>query len=260
MHAGFVDAAYLGINTTPDESVWELPVTDKVTGGKGQLFGGCAVGAAASLLESVTARPVAWVGCQFVGSARPDDTITLSAQIVAQGRSITQAVVHGTIDGQPQSTVLAALGTKAFPDDSPSRPMPKLAGPDQCERLDFDPGQGGLNERVDIRSVDPQTSTPRTTSRFWFRFAGATSGDVLSVSVAADFFPPSLSAAIGRRVFGASLDNTIRFIDRAECDWLLIEMTVDSVHNGIAHGTSHIWAENGQLAAIASQTCAVSEF
>ena len=266
---GHVKADFLGINKTPDEMVWELPVTAEITGGAGQLFGGCVVGAAAALLEQVTDRPVGWVTCQFGTGARPGDLIELRAEVVSQGRTVTQAKVHTTLDGQPHTTVLASLGTKQFDEHSPARPMPTVPGPDECSALVFDKGAGGLNDRLDVRSVEPlPTDSPlvdgeparQTTIHLWFRFDGETSGDVFSVSIAADFFPPALSAAVGRRVFGASLDNTVRFIDRAQSEWILAEMTVDSIRDGIGHGTTYVWTQCGRLLAIATQTCAVSEF
>ncbi len=257
-----MEADFLGINKTADQAVWQLPVTDAITGGAGQLFGGCVVGAAAALLEQVTARPVGWVTCQFGAGARPADLVELRAHVVSQGRSVTQAQVHTSIDGQPHTAVLAALGSKNFPDRIPTRTMPTVPPPEGCGPLLFDQGSGGLADRIDVRSVEPADGNGAnpSTIHLWFRFDGTMAGDVISVSIAADFFPPALSAAVGRRVFGASLDNTVRFIERAESDWIMAAMTVDSIRDGIGHGTTEVWSEDGRLLAIATQTCAVSEF
>lgn len=255
-----MDATFLGIEQTADPALILLPVGAGLTGGKGQLFGGCLVGAATGLVEDLTERPAAWVTTQFASSATTGDTIALRAEIVAGGRSITQAIVHGTIDGRHHSTTLVATGTKSFPDGSPPPTMPEVLGPDDSLPLEFDHGRGGLNQRVDVRSADGPSEAPRTTSNLWFRFRGTTGGDPYSIPIAADFFPPALSASLGRRVFGASLDNTVRFVDRSDGEWLFIDMTVDSVQSGIAHGTNRVWSEDGRLLAIATQTCAVSDF
>ena len=116
-----------------------------------------------------------------------------------------------------------------------------------------------MNDRVEVRRA-PSYVDRASTVFTWFRFEGTSAGDPMSVVVASDFFPPTLGESLGRRVYGASLDNSVRFVDRAECDWLLVEFHVDSLRAGIAHGTSHVWSRDGTLLAIATQTCAVSEF
>lgn len=237
-----------------------LTVDAAVTGGKGQLFGGCLVGAAAGLLEGATGRPTVWITTQFAAPAADEDRIELAGEIRAAGRSVTQGVVMGTIDGRHHSTSLVALGARSFEYQTPLRPMPPVPPPEDCGTLDFDAGHGGLRRRVDLRCADPEPDEQRTTTRLWLSFPGTPSGDTYSLAIAADFFPPALAAAVGQRVFGASLDNTVRYLDRAECEWLLVEMNVEAIRTGIGHGTNYVWSQSGDLLAVASQTCALSGF
>ncbi|MGF1598462.1 MAG: acyl-CoA thioesterase [Acidimicrobiales bacterium] len=255
-----MDETWLEVARTDDPSCWELPVGLGLTGGKGQLFGGCVVGAAGLLLESVTERPVQWITCQFVAGAAEGDTVRLAADVVVRGHRISQAEVRGTVDGAPQSTVLAALGTRSYPEGSPTRTLPAVPPPDDCPPHTFEVSRGGLDARVDVRVADPEPAARRATSRFWFRFHDTTAGDLASVAIATDFVPLALSTALGHRVFGASLDNTCRFVDRAGGEWLLVEMAVDGVVDGIAHCTAHAWADDGRLLAVATQTCTVAAF
>ncbi|MCP4084510.1 MAG: thioesterase family protein, partial [Actinomycetia bacterium] len=60
--------SFLGIETTDDPHVWNLPVTPAIGGGMGQLFGGCALGPAIEQLEEMTGRPAAWAAAQFINN------------------------------------------------------------------------------------------------------------------------------------------------------------------------------------------------
>ena len=64
-----------------------------------------------------------------------------------------------------------------------------------------------------------------------------------------------LGQALGVRGGGNSLDNTLRVARPAPTEWVLLDIRVDAVHHGFGHGTVHMWAEDGTLLAVASQSC-----
>ncbi|MCP4086728.1 MAG: hypothetical protein GY745_16990, partial [Actinomycetia bacterium] len=57
------------------------------------------------------------------------------------------------------------------------------------------------------------------------------------------------------RLFGSSLDNTVRFIDRADTpgdpEWVLADLQVERAAHGVGHGTGHLWSEDGRQLGIA---------
>jgi acyl-CoA thioesterase len=56
---------------------------------------------------------------------------------------------------------------------------------------------------------------------------------------------------------GNSLDNTLRVARLVETDWVLLDVQVHTIQHGFGHGLVHLWAEDGTLLAIASQSCIV---
>ena len=75
--------------------------------------------------------------------------------------------------------------------------------------------------------------------------------------------PFALSATFGRPLFGSSLDNTLRLLGRPQSgavgEWVLVEMRVDAVVDGVGHVTSNLWNDRLELLAIGTQTCVVTE-
>ena len=78
--------------------------------------------------------------------------------------------------------------------------------------------------------------------------------DMALVAVIADLFPNGMGNALGLNAGGTSLDNTIRFVAQHRTEWLLVEIAVHAVQNGIGHGEVRIFAQNGALIATGSQS------
>jgi len=49
----------------------------------------------------------------------------------------------------------------------------------------------------------------------------------------------------------------LRVAHRVPTDWVLADVRVHAVADGFGHGLVHLWAEDGTLLAIASQSCIV---
>jgi acyl-CoA thioesterase len=78
--------------------------------------------------------------------------------------------------------------------------------------------------------------------------------DRITLAVIADFLTPAIRNATGRRAGGNSLDNTIRYCGIVATEWVLCDIVIDAIASGITHGTMRIFAENGALMAVASQS------
>ncbi len=255
---------FLQLQRTPDPTQWLLPVTDSVTGGAGQLFGGCGVGAAAALLEELTGKPLAWVTAQFLSNAFPPEQLELQVDIAVQGHNFSQARATGRVGDREVFTVLAALGTKRFDGCGQWRTMPDVPDPPRCAPCtDFGPQPGGLSRRLERRvAVGPwgdEKCSPTGTMRVWVRLPERLVGTTVGLCIAADFLPMGLRAAIGRSLFGTSLDNTVRFVARADTEWVLADMQTETLVQGVGHGSVQLFSSDGELLAIASQSCALRE-
>ena len=85
---------------------------------------------------------------------------------------------------------------------------------------------------------------------------------VLSVgdlALVGDVLMPSLSDAFGVPVTANSLDNTLRIVERATTEWVLLDVTVDAAAGGFVHAAAHLWTEDATLLAIVSQTLVLRE-
>jgi acyl-CoA thioesterase len=81
--------------------------------------------------------------------------------------------------------------------------------------------------------------------------------DAPGLAVLGDFVPFGVGQALGIRGGGNSLDNTLRVVDLAPTDWVLLDITVQAVERGFGHGISQMYATDGTLLATASQSCIV---
>ena len=86
-----VTPAFLGLTPTHNPTRWVLPVAEGVTGGRGQLFGGCALGAAAVALEALTGRPLAWATCQYLANSFPPDIVDIDLKVAVTGHNVAQS-------------------------------------------------------------------------------------------------------------------------------------------------------------------------
>jgi acyl-CoA thioesterase len=102
---------------------------------------------------------------------------------------------------------------------------------------------------------------PAGRSAMWVRIPGGhrliTSADL---AIIGDHMPAGIGHTLGVLAGGSSLDNTIRVIDHAETEWVLVDIDVSAVAHGFGHGFAHLWAEDGTLLATASQTSVVRRF
>jgi len=239
-------------------------VSERVGGGIGQLFGGCGLAAALYGLEALANKPVSWATAQFVSAAYPPERVDIDVELVSEGRSLAQGRARATTGDREVFTTMASLGTKSFPDEHRWLTMPDVPDPLDCPRRDTLMGDHSqLAERIEQRIVEGEWGgevySPAGIVRAWLGIPNGVAGSTVGLSIIADFFPLGIRAALGRPVFGSSLDNTIRFIGREECDWVLADFAVHDISDGICHGSGALWSPSGELLALASQTAALRE-
>jgi acyl-CoA thioesterase len=75
-----------------------------------------------------------------------------------------------------------------------------------------------------------------------------------TVAFLADMVPASVARAAGRTGGGTSLDNSLRFGRFNDTEWILLDMDPWFGTGGYLHGAARVWAEDGTLLGVASQT------
>jgi acyl-CoA thioesterase len=119
-----------------------------------------------------------------------------------------------------------------------------------------------LHSQIEVRVASgrhtraPHPDGPSADGRvvLWIRPRGGHPVDSTMLAIMADHVPSGVGQALGRNAGGNSLDNTIRFLKIVPTEWVLCDVTISGVANGIAHGAMRLFAEDGRLMATASQS------
>ncbi len=230
-----------------------------------QLFGGTGLAAVVEVMELATGRDALWATVQFVDSAAEGERIDVVAESVATGGTTSQVRVTATTDGR---LVFAGLGStaRARSDgfEATFGTMPTVTPPEDCPPLTF----GMFDPPPDMRQRGPfaigdYRVAPGSgdTHHVWVHLHDmAFSRSALAY--VADFIPSSVLRAAGRVGGGTSLDNAVRFGPPVpeRCDWVLLETDPYFAHNGFVHGAARLWADDGTLLGVATQSAVARLF
>jgi acyl-CoA thioesterase II len=258
-------AAFLGMRRTGERS-WSLPVTPEICSSLRTVFGGSAVAAGTEALEATLELPLRWATVQFLTLARPPDVLELAVDPVTAHAGLTQARLRARSDKADVFSVSAALGSGTEPDRERWAAAPRVLPPHRCPpRPKPRRHAGTVMERVEVRLA--VTAEDDTTPGWlgpghggvWARVEGLPISSA-ALGLVADLVPSGMRYAVGRRLGGQSLDNSLRVVRLVDTSWYLVEVRVDGIANGIAHSSARLWSDGGVLLAIASQSTAVREF
>jgi acyl-CoA thioesterase len=246
------DLAWLGLERV-DESSWSFTLTSPLSRPDAKLYGGTGAAALVALMEAATDRAALWSTVQFVGSAAVGERVDCRIEVLAAGRRTSQVRMTATTGDR---LVLVGVGATGLPRDGAVEAhmpvMPPVRQPDDCESWGSHAGVDrplmGWLELVELRQATEAGS-------IWARLR---SGPQTAAGVAfvADMVPTSVVRAIGMVGGGTSLDNSVRFGRLVDTDWVLLDMDPWLASGGYLHGAARVWAEDGTLVAVASQTAA----
>jgi acyl-CoA thioesterase-2 len=242
---------------------WELPLAPHLLTVSGAVQGGVAFGAALDALEAVTGRPLILASGQFVRHAGPEGVLTLDVEVAVDGPRTTQARVLAHVDGEEVLAVHGALGRRPIDVEGTWSPRPEVPGPEDGRPVPVPSSGDDLGARLDVRLVagrhhDELDGNPRSGRWLaWCRRLDAGAVRPAELAVLADLSMLGISHAVGRRLTGNSVDNTLRIAGSDETEWILLDVGVDAVHDGYAHVNARLWSESGALLATANQSLIV---
>lgn len=260
-----VDArTFLGLEAGDGPLRWRLPVTPAVSTPGRFLYGGCALAAGLVALEEASGRPTVWSTAQYLSYAPTGSEVEWEVVLAAVGRRTTQGRAIARVGDVEIITVNAALGHSdmevsgtwvaapdvAPPDQCPSQEVPPLFAESVLTRVEHRVAKGRLFSMLDGRAGEAH-------SAFWARLPGHLEPSAATLAVIGDYVSGALSQPIGRRILGRSLDNTLRVVQLVPTEWVLCDIHVHAVHHGFGHGEAYLFAEDGTLLAIASQSNSV---
>lgn len=251
----------------PDELQIEVPEQ----WGQGRaVFGGMASALAlAHLITELPAQiPLRSVSVSFVAPLNAGPA-TVSRRILRQGKSVIQAMVEITQQGQVALVLLASFGVE--------RPSAyKIAGETAvtfAEKALVMPKQGPVPEftrHFDYqikRGVMPFSGGSSTELGGFIRFAEgqSTAVGVLELLALVDAWPPVSLTLLNQPAPASSLTWTIEFIQPHQgaetkaltTDWWSYLASIEHGADGYHHIEAKLWQPDGQLAAISRQTVTV---
>ncbi len=234
----------------------------------GTLYGGTAIAASIMAMEAATQNAVLWNTTQFVAPAPNGSTIELLTEKLAAGKRISQVRVTATVEG---SIVFTSLGSTGAPREGglegQYEQMPTVAGPDDAEEREyprpefpFDHPDGDVTFR---RMCEYRQAAIEETDRIgeamllWSRFNERREMTPAAIAFLADMVPVAVARAAGKLGAGTSLDNSLRFADVPDTEWILLEMQGNFAAGGYGHGMIRVWSQAGKLLATGSQTASM---
>ena len=232
------DLAWLGLER-PGEGRWSFELTSPLTRHDGKLYGGAGIAASVATIEAETGRDALWTTTQFVGSADMGERIDCHVEVLASGRRTSQVRVTGTVGDR---IVFAALGATGATRDGPVEiqvgTMPDAPGPEHGESWS-------------------------SRHRHWQNLADGVlikDNHLQALSAAGYGVADAVRMARARATHMVQIEIEVEDLEQmqealeAEPDWILLDMDPYFGSGGYLHGAARVWAEDGTLLAVASQT------
>jgi acyl-CoA thioesterase len=258
---------FVAVRATEDPLRWELTIEPRHLTHAGAMQGGCAFAAAIDAMTSVAQRPLAFASAQFVRHAGPTGVLVVDVEVPVEGQQTTQARARACVDGVEVLTAWGALGRRPLDIDATWASRPDVPSADDAQPVTL-PSNGvdDLGSQLQVRLAAGRSTDELDGTRGRGRWIGwchrlDPTGPMhaTELAVLGDLAVLGISDAVGRRMTGNSIDNTLRIVGDDSCDWILVDVSVDAVRAGFAHVSAHLWADTGALLAIASQTLVVRE-
>jgi acyl-CoA thioesterase II len=224
------------------------------------LSGGSTLAIAIGVLEKATHRPLVQAHAQFVAAPPCGSEFHVRIDTLRPGKSIAVARCTVFTEHGDAAYVSASLGQRDDLGTFSWAMMPEVPAPDVCPPVPFirkDPDD--LHSHLDIRlALDPRHD-PKGHVCFWVKTPSNSNLTTAFVALIADYLPESIHMNTGQPFGASSLDNMVRIISLTHCDWLLCNIHLDAIASGLFHGHMEIFADDGALVAVASQSGVVQK-
>lgn len=244
-----------------DETTWHFTVIERLITPGNFLFGGCGLASGIVALEEASGRPTIYAAAHYLSFAPYGSEVTVTVNLAAVGRRVTQARATALVDGSEILTVNAALGSGELSAPGPWATMPDVPAPMDCpERVMPRTFDRSIFNHVETRIArgrafaDFDATPGSATSALWARLPSHLDPSAATLAIFGDLVAGGVSEPLGQRTIGRSLDNTIRVATLAPTQWILVDIHMHALAGGFAQGTAYLWSEDGTLLGTASQS------
>jgi acyl-CoA thioesterase len=232
-------------------------------------FGGLTAALVFNRMQGVVAegRPMRSMQVSFVGPVKPDTPAVLEAEILREGKAVSQAMGRIVQDDQPQLVVLASFGgdrESAVAVDP--LPAPEAPAPEDCQPLPYIKNvTPEFTQHIEMRWAFghmPFSGKGGREMGGWMQFreppAELTDAHIVAL---VDAWPPALLPHLKGPAPASSLSWALDIMHpRPEIrpgDWLLYRAVIDQAGSGYGHTQAGIWTSRGELVATSRQTVTV---
>lgn len=232
-------------------------------------FGGVVAALVFDRMASVVApgRPMRSMQVSFVGPVTPDEPATVEAEILREGKAVSQVLGRIVQGGEPKLVALASFGSDRESDVSvDAAPAPEAKPVEQCHGLDFIEGvTPEFIQHIEMRWAFgnlPFSGKGGRELGGWmqFRQTPETFSDAHIVALV-DAWPPAVLPYVKQRVKTSSLSWALDIVHPRPVlepgDWLLYKAEIDKADAGYGHTQAGIWTASGELVALSRQTVTV---
>lgn len=253
------------VRSTPEQ------VCAPATWGQGRAgFGGLV---AALVYEAMCAkvpagRPVRSLAITFVGPLLVDQPASYEAQVLREGKAVSQVLGKAMQDGQVVAVIQGSFGApRASRIAVESLPAPAMKRPEECIPRPFVAGvMPEFLRYLELAWGEGGLPFSNDKSRFmggWVRFRDAL-GEPLEVAQLlglVDAWPPAVLPHLDGFAPGSSLTWTIEFMQPLPAltsdQWCLYRAEIEHARDGYGHVAAGLWSPSGELIALSRQTVAV---
>lgn len=263
MDFGIIKHAFLEIEGAPKAEQHDFRVKpEDCVGPEGTrfMFGGVGMAVGLLALEARFERPVVWGTCQYFAPAAPGDILKLNVSAPRVGKNLIQAQVDAFVGESSVYRLVGVLGSGRESFSHTWRKAPETPPPETVESVAHWRGSDGLHSRFEVRPVRGRFGTERISHpepegrlTMWVRPHDAPI-DLSCLATLADYVPTGIGNALGLHAGGRSLDNTFRFVSLPATQWVLVDVQIDVIAEGLVHGQIALYSDGGELMALGSQS------
>lgn len=212
-------------------------------------------------------RPMRSMQVSFVGPVTPGEPAMVEAEILREGKAVSQVLGRIMQGGEPRLVALASFGgDRESTVAVESLPAPEARAVEDCQALSYIKGvTPEFTQHIEMRWAFggfPFSGAGGREMGGWMQFREAPEAITDAHIVAlVDAWPPAVLPHLKSPAPASSLSWALDIMHpRPEVgpdDWLLYRATIDQAGAGYGHTQAGIWTSRGELVATSRQTVTV---
>lgn len=219
--------------------------------------------------QVIAGRPVRSLAVTFVGPAEPGVPISFEAEVLREGRAVSQVLGRAVQKGQVVTLIQGSFGaSRESVIGVDAEPAPQVRPAEDCQELPFIPKVTPeftrfLAMRWAIGAM-PFTGKPERQMGGWVQLRGEEQPQTITEAhllALVDAWPPAVLPHLKMPAPGSTLTWTIEFVQPlkqlSSDDWYLYRAHIEYARDGYGHVAAALWTRSGELLAISRQTVTV---